>query len=382
MKGNTARLCTTALLTIALTGTGAAAGTAGDKHHYGGLSVSPGEQTELADSLVGPLRVAAGSGKTTYVTQNFAGLLSSVDRNGVVTNLVERPTIEVGGVSTHGPNTYFTESVGGPGETRPLVANVSVLRNGAVTVLADLAAYETKNNPDAKAKYGLLNTPQACLDQLPEEIAPFASPHGGEVYSHPYATAVDWSGKMLYVADAGANAIFGVNTSTGAVSTVSVLGPIPTVVTAEKATEFGLPKCTVGQVYYSEPVPTDLEIGLDGQLYVTSLPGVPEGVTSGSIFKIDPRTGNGATIVTGLQTPTGLALDWFGNIFVAELQANRISVVPAGTNKAELFTEAVLPADVDVDKKTLYATTNVLPAPDMPPNGMLVKIGLEYGLHH
>jgi hypothetical protein len=47
-----------------------------------------------------------------------------------------------------------------------------------------------------------------------------------------------------------------------------------------------------------------------------------------------------------------------------------------------LFTEAVLPADVEVDHKALYATTNVLPGEGTPPNGMLVKIELEYDHYH
>jgi hypothetical protein len=284
----------------------------------------------------------------------------------------------VGGVSTHGPHIYFTESVGGPGETRPLVANVSVLRDGEASVLADLAAFETANNFDAKAEYGLQDTPKSCLDQLPPPIAPYAGPHGGEVYSHPYATALDPTGKTLYVADAGANSIFAVDTATGDVRFVSLIGPVPTVLTAEDAAEFGLPACTIGETYNSEPVPTDIEIGEDGYLYVSSLPGVPEGEMAGSVLKIDPKTGTGASVIVGLHTPTGLAFDEKGNLFIAELMANRISVVPAGTTKAVLFTEAVLPADVEVHNKCLFVTTNVLPAPDAPPNGMLVRYGLEY----
>ncbi|WP_165968697.1 ScyD/ScyE family protein [Arthrobacter crusticola] len=378
MKGNTARFFSTTLLTVALAGSGVAAGAAEVQHHGVG-TVSPGDKTELANALVGPLRIAAGPGESTFVTQNFAGLLSSVDGNGVVMNLVERPNIEVGGVTTHGPDTYFTESVGGPGETRPLVANVSVLRNGAVTVLADLAAFETANNFDAKSEYGLQNTPQSCLDQLPPPIAPYAGPHGGEVYSHPYATALDPTGHTLFVADAGANSIFAIDLATGAVRFISLIGPVPTVLTAADAAEFGLPACTIGRTYNSEPVPTDIEVGKDGYLYVSSLPGVPEGEMAGSVLKIDPATGNGASVIVGLHTPTGLAFDDKGNLFIAELMANRISVVPAGTTKAVLFTQAVLPADVEVDSKGLLATTNVLPAPDAPPNGMLVRYGLVYG---
>ncbi len=49
--------------------------------------------------------------------------------------------------------------------------------------------------------------------------------------------------------------------------------------------------------------------------------------------------------MTGLCTPPGLALDQTGNIFVAEPQGHRISVVPASTTQAVLFAAPVRQVD-------------------------------------
>ncbi|BBE21914.1 hypothetical protein MN0502_07970 [Arthrobacter sp. MN05-02] len=75
-----------------------------------------------------------------------------------------------------------------------------------------------------------------------------------------------------------------------------------------------------------------------------------------------------------------MALDRRGNIFVAELFAGRISVIAAGTDEAVPFLEAVLPADVEIDGKYLYATTNALPGgPEpAPPAGVLMRTRLDY----
>lgn len=49
--------------------------------------------------------------------------------------------------------------------------------------------------------------------------------------------------------------------------------------------------CVVGHEYAFEPMPTDVEIGPDGWLYVSSFPGGPEDPSlgaRGAIFRINP----------------------------------------------------------------------------------------------
>ncbi|MBG6224298.1 DNA-binding beta-propeller fold protein YncE [Arthrobacter sp. CAN_A2] len=385
-----------AALAVALLSTAGAATAAPSvtiSSHRSG-SVTAGDTTELATGLVGPLRVGIGRGNTAYVSQNFAGKLTSVDRSGTATTLLDRPGIEIGGVSTNKGDVYFTESAGGPmSPDVPFVANVSVLEKGTPRVITDLAALETETNFDADNEYGFQDLPADCTDQLtkqvPADVLPFLLPRGGEVYSHPYATAVSHSGRYVYVADAGANVIWTVDTRRETVD-ATVLEPVPTPVTPAllaslKAQQgIDLPACVLGLTYNSEPVPTDIEFGPDGLLYLTSLPGVPEDPTLGSVRSFDPASGDVELVVSGLTSPTGLAFDRAGNLFVAELFANRISVIAAGTEEAVPFREVTQPADVEVDGKYLYATTNAVPgepeagAPAPAPQGTLERTRLDY----
>ena len=55
------------------------------------------------------------------------------------------------------------------------------------------------------------------------------------------------------------------------------------------------PACVVGEEYAFEPVPTDVEFGPDGWLYVSSLPGGPEDASlgaRGAVFRVNPWTGH------------------------------------------------------------------------------------------
>ncbi|MHA7209720.1 ScyD/ScyE family protein [Arthrobacter sp. MDT1-65] len=350
---------------------------------YGDREVTAGDSVDLATGLVSPLRVAVGRDDTAYVSQNFAGLLTSVDRDGKTATLVERPGIEIGGVSTRYGDVYYTESAGGPGSTDPFVANVSVLEDGETRVIADFAALETENNYDGDNEYGFQDLPEACAAELPADLREFLLPHGGEVYSHPFATAVSDRGRYVYVADAGANVIWTVDTRRGDIE-ATVLDPVPTLATEEllaslTAQGITLPECVLGYTFNSEPVPTDIEFGPDGLLYLTSLPGIPEDPTLGSVRSFDPDSGDVDVVVSGLTSPTGLAFDRHGNLFVAELFANRISIIPAGTDEAELFAEATQPADVEVDDEYLYSTRNAL---SEEAGGTLVRTGLDYTSDH
>ena len=78
-----------------------------------------------------------------------------------------------------------------------------------------------------------------------------------------------------------------------------------------RAEAFGLPSCAVGHKYAFEAVPTDIEVGPDGKLYVTSLPGGPEDPALGAqgrVLRIKATGGKPRTIVRGLVSPTGIAV--------------------------------------------------------------------------
>ncbi len=153
----------------------------------------------------------------------------------------------------------------------------------------------------------------------------------GIIDSHPYASAATRKG--VYVADAAGNDVLQVSRK-GKVRTVAVLPPQPLVVTAELAKGQRLPDCTIGLTYNFEPVPTDVEVGKDGWLYVTTLPGGPEDPSfppRGGVWKVNPWNGDATQLVGGLAGATNLALGRHGTIYVSELFAGRVSRIDHGT---------------------------------------------------
>ena len=367
----------TALAGTALAGT-ASAGTASADHRAGARPSpvpTPGEREVLLDGLVGPLSLSVGPHDSVYVSQDFGNEIGVVS-DGTYATLVaaEDGADEHAGVSSVGRTLYYvTSDFPDEGSTDPVDAHLWQRdRRGEVTRLADLGAHEVTENPDAVTTYGFTSLPEGC--EVPEGY-PFR--YAGVVESHPYATT-PYRGSVL-VADAAGNDILRVDRR-GDVHTVAVLPPIPLMVTAELAAGVGFPECTAGATYLLEPVPTDVEVGPDGWLYVSALPGGPElpDLALGIVFRVHPRTGAVHQVATGLVSATGLAVGTKGEIYVAELFANRISVIPRGSSTPQPFlTDLTLPAAVEVEGRALYVTVDALPGPDAPPDGTVVKVELR-----
>jgi DNA-binding beta-propeller fold protein YncE len=83
------------------------------------------------------------------------------------------------------------------------------------------------------------------------------NPDGHILESHPYGQTLESDGK-LYVADAGANTVLAVDPSVGQVDLVATLGGIPS----------PLPNPARGDAMESDPVPTAVAFGQDGNMYV------------------------------------------------------------------------------------------------------------------
>ncbi|ROP45002.1 ScyD/ScyE family protein [Pseudokineococcus lusitanus] len=334
-----------ALLATALAGTPAAA-TAAD---------AP-EVHVVAEGLVGPLSLDVQGNGDVVVAQSFAGLLTRVGADGTRADLVTLPGAEVAGVSgaSKGGAVYTHSEGQGP----DAVARVErVDRRGRVTVLADLAAHERETNPDGATTYGFRDLAASCLDQLPEE---FPGRYTGEVYSHPYATAAR-SGDRTVVADAGGNALLQVG-PTGRARTLAVLPAQPATVTADLAAGNGLPDCVVGSQYWFEPVPTDVEVGPDGSLYVSLLPGGPEDPSlgaRGSVVRVD-GSGRTTTVLTGLLGATGVAVDGRGRVYATELFGGRVVRAVPGSTTGETVVDLPLPAAVEASRGDLWVSTDVL----------------------
>lgn len=313
------------------------------------------EIDQVADGFAGPLGLAIGADGTVYVAQVFLGTLTAIDPEGDRTDLVTGEPV-AGGVQALGrEQVVYTTRVGEPGVPPSEASLMRVIAGGKTRQLASLLAYEAAENPDATNLYGFVDLDPACAAEVDAafggQVA--TSPFPGQVDSNPYAVAFDRGGYV--VADAGGNDIVRVDAN-GRVSTVAVLPPIDTTIGTEVVEEFGAPECVVGATYRAEPVPTDVEVGPDGNYYVSSLPGFPEAPGTGSVFRVT-RSGSVELVATGFSGAVDLAVTEDGTIYVAELFGGQISQIV--DSDASVLVEVSEPAAIEIAPDgTLYATTD------------------------
>jgi hypothetical protein len=151
---------------------------------------------------------------------------------------------------------------------------VSISADGAVAMVASIWDFEVANNPD-----GIL------LD------------------SHPYGLEPGPDG-MLYVADAGGNALLKVDPATGDVSLVATFDPLPGV----------FPRPDYGGEMLTDAVPTDVVFDAEGNAYVSYLSGAPFVPGSAKVVMVAPD-GTVSDYATGYTMLTDL--DWGpdGNLY-------------------------------------------------------------------
>lgn len=308
----------------------------------------------LNDDVIAPFQLAAWDGpsdhRALYVADGGTRTVSRVRHDGTLATVATfaSPAGDVAGlaVSKDGRTLAWTSTDHALGESW-----LNITRLGGKTTKVSLSAYEKSANPDGKVNYGIKNPTQCQIDALKN--------FGGATYtgikdSHPYAVT-QW-GSSWIVADAGGNDLLKVD-SKGHVSTLAVLPPQPAKVTAAMSADLGAPSCVVGATYRFEPVPTDVEVGPDGRLYVTTLPGGSEGPSAGargSVYRVNASTGASTRIATGFAGATNLALAG-RKIYVAELFGGRISTVSDGKPKPYVTLPGAL--SVEFSDGHLYAGT-------------------------
>jgi len=359
-----------ALAAVALAGT-ALGGPAGAEDP----AAKPKAHTVVKD-LLSPLSLDVTDNGTVFYSQNFAGSLH-IKRPGKQPKTIyqaKKPGTEVGAVSVDGGSlrfaTTFLPEEGDPGE--PTAALMGPGLRGKIRQLADLRKYEENRNPDADVTYGIQDLPEGC--EVPE-----LQSYTGIVDSHPFGTAQ--VGDVTYIADAAGNDILKYG-ARGGLSTLAVLPPQPVVITESAAEANELPECVVGLTLITEPVPTDVEVGPNGNLYVSTLPGGPEDASLGlnaAVYRINPETGKVRKLAGGLLSATGVAVDDKGNVFVSELFRGRIAKIKAGSNEPSKFLDTLMPGDIESSGDDLYATVKVLVGPQgpndpTPPGGEVVRI--------
>jgi hypothetical protein len=274
------------------------AGAGGDHGHGHGEPV-----TTVATGLDGPRQLDDYRGSRLVVAESGSGEVSSVSmRTGEVVTLLSGLASPQGVDYDRGRLYVATGSAPPPAEGEepapPLPGSSSLVvaePGGPVLQTIDLLAYELAENPDGQLQFGPDGAPVDAL-------------------SNPYAVLSVQ--RRVLVADAGANAVLSVDRYSGEVSTFFV----PPVVT-------DVPGCagapnnpgTVG----CDPVPTGIEQGPDGRIYVSTLGAEVPG--AGRVYVLS-RKGEVVRVIDGLTSPTGLTVDGNGVVYVS----NVVEGAPAG----------------------------------------------------
>jgi sugar lactone lactonase YvrE len=241
--------------------------------------------TVLAGGFSQPAHVAFGPRGTLVVADIGSGAISKMSLRTGASWVLSSSLGFAAGVDIGRDGHVYATSVLGDPETGPVPARVVRLgHHGKVKVAVDTFAYEKAHNPDGQSQ---------AVDSL----------------SNPYSVLK--LKDRLIVVDAGANDMLevrGHHVRTLTVFPVSQNGPCATQPENDPGT-FGC-----------DPVPTDVEMGADGYLYVSGLGAFVEG----HIWKVNPRTGKIVRSWDGLPPLTGIALGKHGTIYAASLVANQV----------------------------------------------------------
>lgn len=317
---------------------------------------TPPTTTLLSNHVVAPYNLAITKSKL-YVADGGLNALARVRADGTLKTIANGPAgegSEVAGVAVSKRGGYIAyTTTEHPGEEENVNGALHIRDKYGATKTVSTFAYENRVNSDQGNTYGPTNPNlnQCVKDALTANHAS-TIPYAGIKDSHPFSVAAYGKNSWL-VADAAGNDILKVNRK-GHVSTVAVLPPQPVTFTPEIVHSLHLPGCVTGLTYNFEPVPTDVEVGANGFLYVSTLSGSP--LNGGSVYRVNPRNGHSKLVATGFAGATNLAL-FKGKIYVTELFAGDISVIKNGAPSPFLALPGAL--SVEAGRGHLYAGTGV-----------------------
>lgn len=250
-----------------------------------GYVVSGGPTTSIRGN-------AFGYSETGSITRVLGGV-----QQRIVTGL---PSI---GSTTLAETTGPQDIVFGPGGTGYVIVGLGTNPNARSADLApggaNLGGIYTFDGAGGKASFADVSAFEAAHN-----------PAGGPVDSNPFHGAAVSDG--LLVTDAGGNSLLKVGLD-GSVSLVATfpgrfIGPPPPI---------------------SEPVPTGIAVGPDGNYYVAELTGFPFTQGAARIYKVTPD-GTVTTFMDGLTNITDIAFGPDGTLYVLELDDNG-RITPGGS---------------------------------------------------
>jgi hypothetical protein len=293
----------------------------------------------LDSSVLAPFQIAVRGG-TVWWTDGFKGTVTRL--KGGKKSVVVSGGAE--GVAVSGKKLAYSV-------TNDKTSRVIVRRPGRKPQVIKVRRFEAINNPDGKVHYGIIKNYNQCAADFFNSQQPGSARYTGLVDSHPYQLAA-LPGRAWAVAEAAGNDILRISKS-GRISVVALLPRQPITITQAQATALGAPSCVVGVRYAFEPVPTDVERDGQGNLWVSVLPGGPEGPAlgaRGAVYKITKRH-KVIRIHGGFAGATNLAVVG-GKVYVAELFGGRVSTIRNG--KLVTVRSLAQPVSVEATKYKLF----------------------------
>jgi len=302
---------------------------------------------------------------TPFATRGASGKVGKVSPDGSVANVASGLTSYlIGGFEATGPaglalgdDGEIYVSVGGPGPATGMIEPgefdncvVAIEENsGAISILADIGEYERTINPDPNS-----------------------------IDSNLYGLDLGQDG-LLYVADAGGNAIYTVDTSSGRLELLTV---IPGIALPEEMRQPGGNPAR-GGTQEIDPVPTGVAVAGDGSVYVSLLSGGPFPAGAASVQLI---AGQEVTTFFGnLTMLTDVTIGPDGYLYAVQISTNFLVEPPApgnvvrllGDGTAELVVaDLMLPNGIGFDEEgNLYVAAGTVTPPGSPPAGVILKVG-------
>lgn len=269
----------------------------------------------VATGFAGPLNVSVAPNGRLYVADAFLGQIVKVDpRSGRTTPLVTDLGFSPG-VDVHGGQIYFTATAEptGPDDLGSALL-MRATPSGTVKPVADLLKFELDENPDGQ--------PQTPTDAL-------TNPYG--VLALPGRTIV---------ADAAGNSLVEVRAN----GRTRLLTSFPVSVEGEcaEAENNGVPRGGC------DPVPTGVDLGPDGYLYVSGL----GAEVAGFVWKVDARTGEIVETFDGFPPLTGIAVGDDGSLYASSLFTGMIfRIAPDGSTSVA---EVPGPTGMEYGRGVLY----------------------------
>lgn len=313
-----------------------------------GILVTRNGSIWVIDSGVGGINEASAvdpnTGEVVTAKVGNTSRVIQVQANGQQVEIATLPSVVAGTDVTGGARLailngvlYATSGVwvaAASDEPLPNTASILEVRQGEVREIAQTWPNEKANNPD-----------------------------GYVVESHPYGLAAGADG-LLYVADAGANALLRVTPRGGAVEVLAVFDGIPS----------PIPNPGRGGALESDPVPTGVTFGSDGTIYVSLLGGFPFLPGASKVVTVDPESGEVSDFATGLTMLTDLRTGPDGALYAVQFgvftdqgpvpDSGAILRIQAGEASEVLVEGLAYPTSIDFDGSgNAYVTVNGVGAP-------------------